>query len=96
MYPAADRTVDLIPFLQVSFFSTINRPKWKSNGLSKEDKILLDIKYDLLQTEVINKFLIDLLKTKTKFVQEKTFIFDCEFWSTCFMEVMLISLSTFF
>ena len=96
MYPPADRHDYQIPILQESFFSTINRHKSTSDGLSKEDKILLAIDYDQLQTEVVNKFLIDLLKTKTKFVQEKTFIFNCEFWSTCFMEVMLISLSTFF
>jgi hypothetical protein len=71
-----------------------NKLSEEENKLLAIDHKLLAIDYDELRTDVMNKFIIDLMKTKTKFVQEKTYIFHPEFWSTCFMKVMLISLST--
>ena len=100
-YPAADRTVDKVPFVDVSFFWTAKRrrPNISESNISEsnvQDLKLLAINYEDIRTEVINQFLIDFLKTRREFVQEKTFIFDCEFWSTCLMKVMLISFSIFF
>jgi hypothetical protein len=97
-YPAADRTVDKVPFVDVSFFWTAKRrrPDISESTSNVQDLKLLEIDYEDIRTEVINQFLIDFLKTRRKFVQEKTYIFDCEFWSTCLMKVMLISFSIFF
>lgn len=79
-----------------TFFSATQRPSIRNQRrkLTDEEKSLVNFSYEELISEDINKYLIDFLATRSEFVQKSTYIFNAEFWASCFIEVRLLFLST--